>query len=183
MELDPHVISSTIEALSEAEAICYQEVPIPSHSYFSRARALERRFYFRSTTFEAARGFSRAAFEELGGYDSRLTGLEDMDIQARTLSKRLRVGWVASPLYHHEESLTTMEYLRKRWNYSTRSDTLFKQLHPEYWARLTSPLLRGRIVLHNLHECGSWKDMTLVPGLALNRAIEVALRYSGSRRP
>lgn len=182
MELDSHIVSSTIGTIPEADAVCYLEIPLPAPTYLSQARALERRCYFQSIIFEASRGFSRRAFVDLGGYNVHLTGLEDMDIQARAIARGLRIGWISCPLYHHEENLTTMNYLRKRWGYSSSSDALFRQLHPDFWAELKSPLRRGKRVLQKLRQSESWSEVTLIPGLILVRGIEMAIRYSGSKR-
>ena len=180
MELTPEVVSMTTDALPSADAACYREKPIPSSGYLARARGLERELYFHSLIYEAARGFTKGVFERLGGYDTGLTGLEDMDLQARVVERGLRLAWVTCPLLHHEEDVRTIDYLRKRGRYAQLSDARFKTLHPQYWNELASPLLRGKFVLHNLkgRQLGDW---ALVPGMALSRILEFGVRLPASR--
>ena len=180
MELTPEIVSATTDALPSADAVCYRELPIPSAGYLARARGLERELYFHSLIYEAARGFTKEVFKVLGGYDTTLTGLEDMDLQARVVEKGLKLTWVSCALLHHEEDVGTTDYLRKRGKYAEWSDARFKMLHPQYWNELTSPLLRGKCVLHNL-KGRRFSDWALVPGMTLGRILEYGVRLPASR--
>lgn len=172
MEMTPRVVEACVDGVGRgADALCVLEQPV-GKSYWSRARALECSGYFGSEIFEAARCFRRDAFEELGGYDPSMTGAEDLDIQARVVQGEYRLGWVKTPILHHEEDLGFRGYLKKR-SYYAKTDRTYAIRHAARWRRQRSirerwSRLRPRV--------GSLQAMELLPGLVLIRGLEWVLR-------
>jgi glycosyltransferase involved in cell wall biosynthesis len=62
-------------------------VVVPERSFgdgfWARCKALEKQVVLGDPAVEAARGFTRAAFESVGGYDESLTACEDWDLADR----------------------------------------------------------------------------------------------------
>jgi glycosyltransferase involved in cell wall biosynthesis len=171
MELARGILEECLDVARDADGLCLGEITI-GNGYWARARAFERARYFRSEIFEAARCFWRDTFEALGGYDPRLTGLEDYDLHARLMQAGFRLGWVDGPLLHHEEGLTLFEYLRKRAYYG-RSDGRYAARHPQRWREQRSPIRRMRYVLGGHLRLA---DLSLLPGLVLMRGLELVAR-------
>jgi glycosyltransferase involved in cell wall biosynthesis len=168
MELVPRTVEACIDELQRgADALCLLEHSIGT-SYWNRARALERSGYFGSEIFEAARCFRRSTFEELGGYDPTMTGVEDLEIQARLAEGEYRLGWVNTPVLHHEERVGFLDYLRKRAYYG-KTDRVYATRHPARWRRQRSLRERWLFLRPRVR---SFQALELLPGLVLLRSLE-----------
>lgn len=174
MELARTLISDCENQLTHFDAVCIEETT-PKGTYWSQARELERRGCFGSTYFEAARALRSDVFGQIGGYDTLLVGLEDMDLQARLIHDGFRIGWLPNGLTHHDEGLGFRSYLAKK---TGRSPKEFARKNPEYWRLLRSPVSRARLVLRGLSRGQKSSDVMLVPGLAIIRAVEYFARWS-----
>ena len=175
MELSDGIIRECIIGIEHSDALCLREVISAGKDFWGRVRAFERASYFMSTYFEAARCIKKEVFSEVGGYDTALTGLEDMALQARLLRNRARIGWVNAPLIHHEESLTLMHYLRKRERYG-KTDRVFASLYPEFWRVLRSPTKRLCFAMRYLINSKEFSLIGFLFGLMFLRIIEVIIR-------
>ena len=176
MELTPGLLEVCQYAIQTFEALCIREVGVGG-GIWAQAREVERAGCFRSLTFEAARCFRKSTFLRLGGYDSRVTGLEDPELQARLVESGATIGWVNTPLIHHEEGVTLRSYLRKRAFYG-QADVAMKRMHPEWWRKMTSPTARMRAVLYGLQTSCDARRLYLLPLLILLRFAELILRAS-----
>lgn len=174
MELSSRVIERCTEMLHSCDAVCIREITVSGDNYWAKARALERDCYFGSVVFEAARAFKRSAFMSLGGYDTSLTGLEDMDLQARLIEGGYKLGWMGEPIFHHEENVGPILYLSKRTKYA-RTDRVYARKHPNYWARQSS-LARIRVMLRSISTRQPSEVFMLLPGLVFERGLEYVLR-------
>lgn len=175
MELTEKVLESTVKSLDSYAAVCLLEVSPSASGYWSRVRALERRSYFGIAQLQAARGFRREVFEKMGGFDSRLTGLEDMDLQARLVESGIEIGWVDSPIIHHDEQLGFGDYFTKRRMYG-RADAVFAQRHPAFWRDMRSTTLRTRQILTALRRGGTEGGLIQLPGVAIRWFTEAVVR-------
>jgi len=171
MELAPGLLETCIRVSQEVDGVCIRETTI-GDGYWVRVRSFERSRYFRTNLFEAARGFWRDVFSQLGGYDATLTGLEDYDLHARFVEMGFRLGWVETPLFHHEEGLTLSEYLRKRAYYG-RTDRRYAARYPQRWREQRSLMRRIQYVLGGPMQPA---DLILLPGLAIMRGLERLVR-------
>jgi glycosyltransferase involved in cell wall biosynthesis len=172
MEMTPNVVEACVSGIERGvDALCILERPV-GNGYWSRARALELSGYFGSELFEAARCFQRNTFEALGGYNPAMTGLEDLDIQARLVEAQYRLGWVKTPILHHEERLGLGNYLRKR-RYYGKTDRVYANRHPDRWRRQRSMKERWLYLAPRVH---SLQALELLPGLIFLRGVEWFLR-------
>lgn len=110
-----------------AEFLCDPEVGgviIPEESFgvgfWSRCKRLERSFYIGVPWMEAARSFSKAAYQAAGGYNEALVSGEDWD-----LSRRIeRVGRIARTnelIRHNEGDIKLWQTLRKKYYYASHA--------------------------------------------------------------
>ena len=141
MELTERVLEKCILRMDDSDALCLRESIVTGNNYWAKARAFERDSYFGSLYYEAARCLRKDVFNDIGGYDTTMTGIEDMALQAKLIERDYRIGWVDDVLLHHEEEVGFEQYLTKRMDYG-RTDKQFQRKYPEHWRRLQSPLLR-----------------------------------------
>lgn len=133
MEVTSETVSAALRQISKADAVIIRELGT-GRGLVSRAKEFERRAYFGFSLYEAARLIRKSIFEQLGGYDTRMTGQEDLDFQARIEENGYRLAWSEVPIIHHEESLTFRSYLAKRRYYGA-TDRIYVRKNPRRWSR------------------------------------------------
>lgn len=122
MILEPGVVGSCADLLAQGNA----GVVIPERSigvgFWSRCKALERACYVGDDSIEAARCFSRSAFDQVGGYDETiLAGPEDWDMSQRVAERFGAHGRCAAWIDHDEGHLTLAETVRTKFYYGRSS--------------------------------------------------------------
>ena len=119
MELTRRVVEACVERVTADPGV--KAVIIPEESFgvgfWARCKSLERSFYVGVDWIEAARFFSRSAYEEAGGYDTNLLGPEDWDLSQR-VSRRHRVERIDQLILHNEGRLTLGKSLQKKYLYA-----------------------------------------------------------------
>ena len=114
-----------------------------------RLRTWERGVIAGQLELCAARLVRRDLFVRAGGFDERILGFEDLDLQATLLELGARLERSRTPIMHHEESLSLVGYLRKR-RYYRQSARLFRIKHPHLAKRIFSPLERLRLYVKGI---------------------------------
>jgi glycosyltransferase involved in cell wall biosynthesis len=127
MELAPSVVAECVLTVMEtaAPAVVVPEISI-GEGFLARCRALERSCYLGDDAIEAARFFTREAFDASGGFDEDLTGPEDWDLSMRIAGGR-HLPRTASYISHDEGHLRLGTALAKKRYYAASS------LH--YWRK------------------------------------------------
>ena len=138
MILLPQVVAQCVAlaASGDVAAIVVPEQSI-GDGFLARAKALERTCYLGDDTIEAARFFSREAFDRYGGYDESLTGPEDWDLPAR-MRGRERTGRIEEMILHQEGELRLLPLLSKKFYYG-KSAYRYARRHPELARRQLTP--------------------------------------------
>lgn len=142
--LDADMIAPT-EMVSECLALMEDEavgaVVIPEDSFgegfWTQCKILERSCYPPGAYIEAARFFRRSVFEELGGFDEELTGLEDLDLHQRCAAK-YKIAYSSTPIRHHEGNIRFGEQMQKKFYYGSRSSA-YARKHPEAFRKQGNP--------------------------------------------
>jgi glycosyltransferase involved in cell wall biosynthesis len=121
MALSSGVVNDCVEAigLSGAPAVVIPEVSV-GEGFLARCRALERSCYAGDNDIEAARFFTRQAFDASGGFDENLTGPEDWDLSIR-IAGGSHFPRAASRISHDEGRLRLGDVLAKKRYYAASS--------------------------------------------------------------
>jgi len=127
MNLTPRVVGDCLDAIrtSAAPAVVIPETSI-GDGFIARCRALERSCYAGDDSVEAARFFTRAAFEASGGFDEDLTGPEDWDLSIRVAHGR-HLPRSASSILHDEGRLQLVAVLAKKRYYAPSAMAYFRK--------------------------------------------------------
>lgn len=129
MELLTGVIEDIVGTMSQDFAALVIPERTVGRGWIQEVRKFEREMYRGDFTIEVARVFRRAVFFKFAGYDSNLTGPEDYDLPYR-ISKKYRIGRSNEDILHHEENLTLLKLLKKKYYYAQKG-ALYAQKHPE----------------------------------------------------
>lgn len=164
-------LESALESCRNFDAVIIPEIGVGS-SVISLARELERRAYAGNSLYEVARLIRKGVFDRIGGYDPRLTGTEDLDLQAKLEEGGYRVNWSSVPILHDESNLKVSTYLRKRMYYG-HTDVVYRRKHPARWNNQKNPLPRIRMILRQVR---SFRDLESAIVLLAARSIEAVTR-------
>jgi glycosyltransferase involved in cell wall biosynthesis len=157
MTLDPRVVGDCVNASLESGSpgVIIPEISV-GEGFLAQCRALERSCYAGDDTIEAARFYTRGAFEASGGFDEALTGPEDWDLSIRIAAGtafprttshiyhdegRLRLGTVLAKKYRYAGS--SLRYINKHGNRTLgQANLVFRPAFARSWRRLMRhPLL------------------------------------------
>ncbi|OGK17803.1 hypothetical protein A2866_05460 [Candidatus Roizmanbacteria bacterium RIFCSPHIGHO2_01_FULL_39_8] len=91
---------------------------ILGNKIWSAIRTFERKFY-ETSCIDAVRFIRMSEFRTVGGFDELLECGEDWDLDRR-VRMRGKVDIITSPLYHDEQNLSLINYLKKKKYYLDR---------------------------------------------------------------
>jgi len=115
MAAEPGLLSDIASSMDGHGALVIPESGC-GKSFLSRCKTLEKSIYLNDSRVEAARAFTREAFETVGGYDAGLRLAEDRDLHWR-ISRRFTIGRTSRGLIHCTDNLTLAGDLRKSFSY------------------------------------------------------------------
>lgn len=125
MELTKDVIKECVEVIEANPKIGAISIPEESiaNTFWGKVKAFERSFYNLEgdLTTDAARFFSKKAFEECGGYDTNITGPEDWDLRDTILKSGYKIARINALIHHYERINSLFDLLRKKFYYSLKS--------------------------------------------------------------
>jgi glycosyltransferase involved in cell wall biosynthesis len=119
MILEEGVVQACLEAhrSTGAAATVIPERTI-GYGFWTSVRAFERSFYVGDPDIEAARFFTRSAFERYEGYDEALSAGEDWDLPARMRASGEIVSRASGVwILHDERRVRLGAHLRKKYYY------------------------------------------------------------------
>jgi glycosyltransferase involved in cell wall biosynthesis len=125
-----------------------------------------------------ARAVRRTSFEGLGGFDSDMTGFEDLDFQARITEAGYKIGVSPERFIHHEEWIDFASYMRKRLRYMSDWPR-FREKHPRTADQIGSPLSRMTLYVANLR---GPSDLFWLAAAASTRIVEISFARSARLR-
>lgn len=121
MVLAPDVVQSCIEEMEKNPSL--QGIVIPEESFgdgwWSQCKKLERSFYIGIGWMEAARFFTRQAYERTGGYNESMVSGEDWDLSQR-IGRIGKIGRVDSYIYHNEGRISLLKTIKKKYYYAQK---------------------------------------------------------------
>ena len=131
MELTKKVVIECVEANKKDKKIGGVSIPEESVSktFWERVKAFERSFYNKKgdPVTDAARFFSRLAFDDVSGYDETITGPEDWDLPDRIRESGYKIKRIESKIYHHERVPNPFKLVRKKYYYALTSHRYLKR--------------------------------------------------------
>lgn len=160
MVVEPGVVAQVVTQLAAGA----DAVVVPEHTmglgFVARVRAFERAHYVGVSQVEAARFFTRAAFDAAGGFDEALTAGEDWDLSLRVLQAGATVGRVQASIHHDEARVGFLAHCAKKGRYASGL-RLFLAKHGDQgrtvvmdrpylhrpWTLLRHPMLGSGLVL------------------------------------
>jgi glycosyltransferase involved in cell wall biosynthesis len=175
MVLEPTVVSECVEAAqSGAGSVVIPELSF-GEGYWTRCKALERACYLGDDTIEAARFFTREAFERAGGYDESIpAGPEDWDLHERVRASGARVERTDALIWHNEGRLRLRETMATKFYYG-RGTGVYVRRHPTL-ARRQLRLFRPAFVRH-------WRKLARQPligaGMLVMKGFELGAGAAG----
>ncbi|XOJ84584.1 glycosyltransferase [Methylophilaceae bacterium Uisw_099_01] len=91
-------------------------------SFLNKVRNYEKGFY-NNTVIDCSRFISKKIFEKVGGYDLRMTGPEDWDLDNK-IRKLCFISTINEPFLHNEEDISLIKLIKKK-NYYANGMNLF----------------------------------------------------------
>lgn len=146
MELTPGVLNDCVE-------ICYKDkkiggVVIPEESigktFWEKVKAFERSFYNNTgdEVTDAARFFTREAFNKTDGYDETITGPEDWDLSESVKKIDFKIVRIESKIYHYERINSLFDLIKKKFYYALRADRYLSKQNIRMFSPKTIYFLR-----------------------------------------
>jgi GT2 family glycosyltransferase len=117
-----------ITSVANAGAVIIPEQSI-AHTFWEKVKSHERSFYNKDgdTMTDAARFFSREAFEKVGGYDESITGPEDWDLPENIIKLGYKTARVKEIIYHYERVPSPLKLASKKYYYALTSYRYLKK--------------------------------------------------------
>lgn len=132
MTLSENVIKDCVNKVDknpEIIALHISEI-VMGERFFSKVRRFERSFYD-GTVIDGVRFIKKNEFQKVGGFDEKLTGPEDWDLDKK-LKKVYpvvhggtgvgKLDLVKTPIYHNEAEFDLKKYLSKKGYYAQKFD-------------------------------------------------------------
>jgi glycosyltransferase involved in cell wall biosynthesis len=164
MTLTKNVLADCTRRLSIRPDVgaLYISEKIAGKSFWNRVRNFERSFYD-GTVIDAVRFIRKDVFLKSGGFDEKLTGPEDWDLDKRIRSIT-KTDLIRSTIFHHEEDFSLIKYLGKKKYYSRSFEAYISK-----WGRNDSDIKKQLGFWYRLFgvffEDGKWKRIMRHPVL------------------
>ncbi len=177
MQLSPEVIENCVARMSthpKNVGVIIPEISI-GVGYWSKCKALEKNCYIGDDTIEAARFFTREAFIQVHGYNSKMISGEDWDL-SRRVGKLGHITRINNPIYHHEGRLSLLTDLKKKYYYSQQSAAYLKE-------NVTSPTDILKFIFRPAYFRNIYKllaDPIHLPGLVFMKCSELLVGGIGA---
>lgn len=131
MELTKEVVGESVKIMktnNKIKALIIPEKSVASN-FWGKIKTFERSFYNLDgdEITDAARFFNIEVFNKIGGYDEKITGLEDWDLTDRVRNLGFLVSRINNLIYHHERIPNLYSLLRKKYYYGLKSSIYLKK--------------------------------------------------------
>lgn len=170
MEVTTAVLSASINCY-EYDALIFKEITI-GKNLIAKIRQYERIGLFGTVYPEAPRCIKKNIFTNLSGYNESMEGFEDLDLHSRLMKKDFNIQWDNAIIYHHEDDISFIKYLKKRRFYSLYL-TSFKNMNPDYYAKLTSLKVRLKGLYNSAKSSNIIYSIILIPMVISLRLFEI----------
>lgn len=175
MTLTPSVLTACEDSFVQDASLVALVIPEKSVgvTFWSRVKSFERSFYQGVWWMEARRCFVREAVIKAGGYDPKLLGGEDWDLDQR-MRVYGRTGRITPVIFHHEQQLTLKRLRQKKSHYAETLKT-YTDRHPSRAARQLR--LVPRVSLFIRHPIRLLVHPVLTAGLVVMGSLEWSAQH------
>jgi hypothetical protein len=135
MDLSDHFLVNAIIDAGKFDALIFPEITLGS-GIIARGRRFERSGLYRSLYFEAPRMIRKDVFNLIGGYNKDMNAFEDLDLMSRLLRGNFGIGWSENIIFHHEEDVSVIDYVKKRVYYTHANKEIFLNENQEFSRQL-----------------------------------------------
>jgi len=170
MEVTIDVLKSSINCY-KCDALIFKEITI-GNNFIAKIRKYERTGLFGTVYPEAPRCIKKNIFTNLGGYNESMEGFEDLDLHSRLMKNGFNIQWDSAIIYHHEDDIGFLKYLKKRKFYSLYLNN-FKSMNPDYYAKLTSLKVRLKGLYNSAKSSNIIYSIILLPMVISLRLFEI----------
>lgn len=176
MELSSDVVKECVDKM-ELEvglgAIAIPETPV-ADTFWEKVKAFEREFYNLEgdADIDAARFFTKTAFEEVDGYDVNITGPEDWDLPERVKKQGYDIERISSRIKHFERVPSPFKLAHKKYYYALKSHRYLEKHDISAVSAKTIYVLRP-VFYRN------WKKLLLHPILSIAMFFMLTLEQFG----
>lgn len=176
MTLEPSIASDIASAFASDPKLGALIIPERSFGdgYFAQCRVLEKSLYVGDDGVEAARAFTRTAWDRIGGWNEELTAAEDWDLADRTRDAGVQVGRIWSYIWHDEGRIELRETFKKKRYYGQWIAAYLKSHGDEGQSKLTRTALFNQPGLLA-------RDPGHAAGMFVMKAVEAAGLLAGMR--
>lgn len=126
MKLEPHVIEDCVEVCAADKKVGGVVIPEESigRNFWEKVKAFERSIYNLEgdITTDAARFFTREAYEAVGGYDETITGPEDWDLPENLKKLGFKITRARSKILHYERIPSIFNLIKKKYYYALKAN-------------------------------------------------------------
>jgi glycosyltransferase involved in cell wall biosynthesis len=170
MVLDPEVIAEGVRLLESSglPAVVIPEETV-GEGFWTACRSLERGCYTGDDTIEAARLYTRDAFDTAGGFDIEMNGGEDWDLSRRVARGRRLPRTRA--MIHHDEGRTRLRTVYTKRRYYAPGYLAFVRKHGRGAIAQGNPIFRAAYARN-------WRTLArhplLTAGMFTLKAVELA---------
>jgi glycosyltransferase involved in cell wall biosynthesis len=179
IDSDMELADSVVEECLSLSNAGYEAVVIPEtdigEGFWSECKRLERSMILRDGTVEAARFFSKHAFECVNGYDQPAISTEDWALHQKLMKAGFKVSKIHGQITHHLGKMTLTGQIMKKYYYGRKARGFIAR-DPSFALRALSPIRPGYI--------RDWRLLLKHPRLALGvillRTCELYSAFMGS---
>jgi len=168
MTFQPGLFSEVAKLFEKDVDALYVPETVIGHRYFGRVRNFERSFY-NQTVIDAVRFVRKTTFNQVGGFDVKniVFAPDDWDLTKMIKNAGKKFGITKKMLYHHEESMTLINYISKKDKYISTFDGYIKK-----WGARDSDLKKQLGFSYRyfgvFSESGKWKKILRHPVLSVS---------------
>lgn len=151
MILTSQVLEKCVEKILSNKNL--QALVIPEKSFgegfWAQCKAIERSFYVGVDWIEAARFYSRNAFNDVRGYSEDMISGEDWDLSQR-VKEKYKIGRISKFILHNEGKLSLQNLLYKKYYYARKIRTYInKNSEKVQRSKQISPFARYSLLFAN----------------------------------
>lgn len=136
--LDKNVIEQCIEKIQKGfDAIVVHNTPDPSISWIAKIRKFEVDMYKYDLTHSSARFVKKTVYQEINGFNEKITAGEDYDFQNKLNRAGFKTGFIDAEALHLGEPTSFWTHMKKYYDYGKDFNNYYKENKEESKKQLT----------------------------------------------